>query len=65
MDPFVPCSDDGVWIGAPDEGLRGLVVLADEAVDGGLEIDDGLEDAILEPPAGQDGEEALDRVQPG
>jgi len=65
LDPPVPCSDDSVGIGAPDEGLCGLVVLADVAVDGDLEIDDRPEHSVFEPPAGQNGEEALHRVQPG
>lgn len=37
----------------------------DEAVDDGLEIDDGPEDAIVEPAVRQHGEGALDRVPPG
>ena len=41
------------------------VVLVEEAVDGGLKVDDGSEDAALETPLGQDGEEALDGVEPG
>lgn len=40
-------------------------MLFDEAVDGGLEIDDGSEDTVLESATHQDGEEPLDRVQPG
>jgi len=36
----------------------------DEAVDCGLEIIDGSEDAVLQPAAGEFGEEALDSVQP-
>jgi hypothetical protein len=39
-------------------------VLVEEAVDGGLQIDDALEHAALEPPLGQRGEEALDGVDP-
>ena len=42
--------DDFVWIGGPDEGLWLLVVVGDEAIDGGLEIDDAFEDAALEAP---------------
>jgi len=40
-------------------------MLLDEAIDGGLEIDDGAEDAVLQASASQLGEEALDAVQPG
>ncbi len=39
-------------------------MLGNEAVDGGLEIDDGVEVASLEAALGELGEEALDRVQP-
>lgn len=38
-------------------------MLLDEAVDGGLQIDDGVEDAVLKATASQLGEEALDRVE--
>jgi len=40
-------------------------VLGDEAVDGGLEIDEGVEDAVLQPAARQLGEEAFDGTEPG
>jgi hypothetical protein len=51
------------------QGDRGFscglpVVLGDEAVDGGLEIEDTPEDAALEAALGQDGEEAFDSVEP-
>ncbi len=36
----------------------------DEAVDGGLKIDDGMEDAMLEPAPRELGEEALDGIEP-
>ena len=56
---------DVVWVGFPGEGLGGGgVVFADEAIDSGLEIDEGMEDAVLEPPPGQLGEEALDGIEP-
>ncbi len=35
-------ADDFVGIGGPDEGLGLLIVVHDEAVDGGLQIDDAL-----------------------
>ena len=63
--PSFDGGDDAVRIGGPDEGLRFCVVLADEAVDGGLEVDDGAEDAALEPALGELGEEAFDGVEPG
>ena len=58
--PTIGGGDDFVWIGGPDEGLWLLVVVGDEAIDGGLEIDDAFEDAALEAPLGEDGEETLD-----
>jgi len=39
-------------------------VCAHEAVDGGLQVDDGMEDAMLERAACQLGEEALDGIEP-
>jgi len=39
--------DDLVRVGFPDERSWCLAVLGDEAVDGGLEIDDRVEDAVL------------------
>jgi hypothetical protein len=45
--PTFDGGDDFVWIGGPDEGLRLLVVLFEEAIDGGLEIGDGSEHASL------------------
>ena len=49
----------------PDEGLWVMVVLLDVAVNGGLEIDDGVKHATLEALAGERGEEAFHGVQPG
>jgi hypothetical protein len=65
LEPSISCGDNVLWIGFPDEwlGLVG-VVLFDEAVDGSLEIDDGMEDAVFEPPPGQFGEEAFDGIEP-
>jgi hypothetical protein len=37
--------DDFVRVGGPCEGLWHLICLCEEAVDSGLEIDDGSEDA--------------------
>ena len=62
--PTIGGGDDFVWIGSPDEGPRLLVVVGDEAIDGGREIDDAFEDAVLEAPLGEDGEETLDGVEP-
>jgi len=46
--PSLDGGDDFVGVGGPCEGLRVGVGLGDEAVDGGLEIDDGAEDAALQ-----------------
>ena len=64
---LVPSSDGGddfVGIGGPDEGLGIGVGLVEEAVDGGLEVDDRAEDAAFQAPLGQLGEEALDGIEP-
>ena len=47
----MPASDGGddfIRIGGPDEGLWALVVLGKEAVDGGLKVDERVEDAAFE-----------------
>jgi len=40
-------------------------VLAEVAIDRGLQVDQRAEDAALQSPAGEGGEEALDRIGPG
>ena len=57
--------DDFVGICDPLEGFRLGVVVIEEAVDGGLEVGDGPEDATLETALGQDGKKAFDRIEPG
>lgn len=57
--------EDGVGGLGPDEWSGALVVFADVAVDGLLEVGDGLEDATPDAPAGDGGKEALDGVDPG
>lgn len=47
------------------KGLGLWLWLGEEAVDGGLEVDERAEDAAPEPALRELGEEALDRVQPG
>jgi hypothetical protein len=56
--------DDFVGIGGPCEGLWALVGLSDEAVDGGLKVDDGSENAAPEASSGELGEQAFYRVEP-
>ena len=57
--------DDFVGVCGPCEGLRFGVGLGEEAVDGGLEVDDGAEEAAFQAAPRQPGEEALDRIEPG
>lgn len=57
--------DDLVGIGGPGEGLGLLVVLDEEAVDGGLKVNNGMKDAAFQTSFRQLGEEALDGVEPG
>jgi hypothetical protein len=65
LEPSVSSRDDIVGVGFPDERLGVVgIVFADKPIDGGLEIDDGMEDAVLEPPPRQLGEEALDGIEP-
>jgi hypothetical protein len=60
--PTIGGGDDFVWIGGPCEGLWFFIVLGEEAVDGGLQIDKRMEDAALETALGELGEEALHGV---
>ena len=51
----MPASDSGydlVGTGGPDEGFGFGVLLGEEAVAGGLEVDDRLEDAALQAAFG-------------
>lgn len=65
MEPSGTRGNDGVGVGSPDEGLRALVALDDETVEGGLQLGDGAEGAVFLALPGQLGEEALHGVQPG
>jgi hypothetical protein len=65
---LIPASDGGddlVRIGGPDEGPGIVIGLGEEALDGGLEIDEGSKGAALQSSLGQLGEEALDGIEPG
>ena len=65
MEPTVSGCDDIVWVCFPDKWLGVAdIVVGDEAVDGSLQVDQRMEDAMLEPTPGQLGEETLDSVQP-
>src|SRR3954471_8066305 len=66
--PLLPTFDggeDAFGVGGPDEGFGIGVGLGHEAVDGELQVDDGLEDAALETLACELGEEAFNGVKPG
>ena len=64
--PAFDVGDDFGGIGGPGKRLRAIfVVLGDEPVDGGLQLDDGVEDAAFQASFGELGEEALDGVEPG
>ena len=64
MFPAFDSGEDTVGICGPDEGFWFGIGFQDEAVDGGLEIVDGSEDAANESPSGELGEESLDRIEP-
>jgi len=64
---LVPTPNSGDNLGGislPDEWARFLIVLFDEAVNGCLEIDDRVEDAVFQAPPGQLGKEPLDSIEP-
>ena len=57
--------DDFIGIGFPDERLWAFIVLGEESVDGGLKVDERMEDAAFEAAFGEPGEESLDGIEPG
>ena len=57
--------DDAVRIGGSDERCGFAVVLAEVAVDRGLEVDQRVEDASLQTPTGERGEEGLQEQEAG
>ena len=61
----MPASDgDFVRISGPGEGLGLDIMFDDEAIDGGLQIDDRDEDTALQSPLGEFCEETFDGVEP-
>jgi hypothetical protein len=56
--------DDFVGIGRPSERLWQLISLGEEAVDGGLQVDDGSKDATFQSLFAELGEETLHGVEP-
>ena len=65
MAPAPDGGDDLARVGDPLERFGLGVVIFEEAVDGGLKVDEGSEDAALEPALGQDRKEAFDGIEPG
>src|SRR5712692_7504246 len=63
MPAFDGC-DDFIWVFGPDERFWVSVGLGEEAVDGGLKLGNGFEDAALQPPSGQLGKITLHSVEP-
>ena len=63
--PSFDGSNDLVWVSCPVEGFGFFVCFCDESVDGGLEVDEGVEDTPVEPPLVRFGEEAFDGIEPG
>jgi hypothetical protein len=62
--PSFDSGDNFVGIGCPGEGLWLFIMLGDEAVDGGLKIDDRVEHPPFQAALGELGKEALDGVEP-
>lgn len=63
---LVPSSDggdDAIRVSGLAEGRRIAVCLGEEAVDGGLQVDDRSEDAAFQVAIGEPGEEGL--LRPG
>ena len=65
MDPALDGGDDTIGVSGPDEGLWFGIGFGEEAVDGGLKIDNRVEHAAFEPPPRQPGEQSLDGIEPG
>lgn len=62
--PSLDGGDDFIRIGGPDEWLWAFVVLGKEAVDGGLKVDERVEDAAFEAAVGQPGEKTFNGIEP-
>ena len=63
--PALDLFDDAIGIGGPDEGFGFVDCVSPRiAVDRGLQVDERAEDAALQAPPGQRGEEALDGIEP-
>src|SRR5215813_6627430 len=65
LSPSSDFFDDCMRVSSPDEGLGVVVGFGEISIDGGLEINDALEHASLEPLLGQFAEEPFDGIEPG
>ena len=65
MAPAFDSGEDFFGLSSPNEGLGMVVGLGEEAVDGILQLRERSEHAALEATAGELGEEAFDRIEPG
>ena len=64
MVPSFDGSDDFIRIGDPGKRFGVFVGFGDESIDGGLEINEGVEDTTVKPPLGEFGEETFDGIEP-
>ncbi len=65
MLPTFDSGEDPFWIGRPNEGFGVCVGIGDEAVDGELQLNDGLKYAALEPLTRELGKKPFDSIEPG
>ena len=65
MSPAVDGGENGIGGFGPDEWLGVVVGFSDEAVDGGLKLDNRGEDAAFEALPGERGKQAFDGIGPG
>src|SRR5271154_5481907 len=63
--PSFDGSDDFLRVFGPGKRLWSLIMLGQVTVDGGLEIDNALEHAALEPAPGKNSKKSLDSIKPG
>ena len=63
--PSIEFLNDMVGISGPNKGFGFAVVLAEVAVDRGLQVDERAKDAALQSLAGERGKEGLDGIGPG
>jgi hypothetical protein len=65
LSPAVDGGENGIGGFGPDERLGFVVGFSDEAVDGGLKLDNRCEDAAFEALPGELGKPAFDGIGPG